>query len=222
MTRPEPDATETASVLHGMGWPAVIAPLLVVRTRRMVPVPGCDAVLVTSGNALPALADLGRDVPILAVGDRTAARARSAGFVSVRSADGDAAALVTLVRAECRPGATLLLPSGAGQGMALAADLRAAGYRVARRTVYRAGPVRALPGVAADGLAAGSIGAVTLLSALTAAVFARLLSAPLEGALRTVDALVIGPAAAEAIAHLPWRRVRVSAKPTLERVLALL
>lgn len=221
VTRPEPDAAETAAVLVSMGWQPVIAPLLKVQTLPLAPV-RCDAVLLTSGNALPALVGVGRDVPVLAVGDRTAARARAAGFLVVHSADGDAAALMGLVAGFCAPGAALLLPCGAGQGGALAAELRAAGYRVFRRRAYRAAPVRLFPATAQDGFTVGAIGSTLLLSALTAEVFARLLPPALHGALRTVDALVIGPPAAHAVAHLPWRRVRVSAKPTLERVLALL
>ncbi len=222
VTRPEPDATETAAVLHALGWQPVLAPMLIIQTLPVVRVTACHAVLLTSGNALAALAGVRRDVPVLAVGDRTAARARAAGFATVWSADGDAAALVALARARCAPGGALLLPAGAGQGHALATDLRVAGFRVLRRIAYRARPVRVFPPAARHGLATAGIDSALFLSALTAAVFARLLPPGLHAALRNVNAVVIGPPAAQALAHLPWRSVRVSAKPTLERVLALL
>lgn len=222
ITRPEPDASETADLLRDRGWRPVVAPLLTVRPVALRPARSCATVLITSGNALPALGHEWHGVPVLAVGDRTAARARAAGFLDVCSADGDATALLALARARCAPGAALLLPVGAGQGVQLASELRTAGFRVFRRTAYHAGAVRRLPDAARQGLGSGTVDAAMFLSTLTAQVFARLLPRELHVALASVDAVVIGSQVATALAHLPWRRVRVSAKPTLERVLALL
>jgi len=222
VTRPEPDASETADLLRQRGWRPVVAPLLIVRPIALRPVPACAAVLVTSGNALPALGTDWYGVPVLAVGNRTAARARAAGFRDVCSADGDATALLALAQARFPPGTALLLPAGVGQGRALASALTAAGFHVYRRTAYRAAAVRALPDTARQGLDAGTVDAALFLSALTAQVFARLLPRDMHATLASVDAVVIGSQVATALAHLPWRRLRVSAKPTLERVLALL
>ena len=181
-----------------------------------------QAVLVTSGNALPALPASLHGLPLLAVGDATAQRALAAGFTQVCSADGDAVALGALASTACPPGAVLLLATGAGQGWALAADLRARGFRVHRRAVYAARPVRRLPPAARDALAGRALRAALFLSADTARAFAHALPAGLHPLLRDIEALAIGQPAAEALARLPWRRVRVSAKPTLESVLALL
>jgi hypothetical protein len=80
------------------------------------------------------------------VGDATAARARAAGFGDVTSAGRNAEALAALVGARCRAdGGTLLLPTAEGEGLVLARTLRAAGFAVARRTVYAAVPQNTLP-----------------------------------------------------------------------------
>ena len=89
------------------------------------------AILVTSGNAIPSLPASHHHLPLFAVGEATAARARDAGFTQVNSADGDANALAELVARSCdRHAGPLLLASGRGQGEGLAADLRARGFRV--------------------------------------------------------------------------------------------
>ena len=220
VTRPQPGAAETAQLLIARGLHPVLAPLLRVHTLPVRVPSGLHAVLVTSGNAIPALPSMLHHLPLLAVGDATAERARAAGFQDVHSADGDAADLLHLARS--RPPGPLLLASGRGQGHALAAQLRAAGFTVHRRAAYAAQPVGRLPAPARDALIAGQLRAALFLSADTARAFVRLLPPALNPLLGGLDALAIAQPTADVLAHLPWRAVRVSAKPTLERILALL
>ena len=222
ITRPEPDATETAAAIRDLGLVPIVAPLMTVKILPLKLAENCAAIIVSSGNALRALPPELHATPLLAVGHRTAARAQAAGFGAVASADGDAAALVALTVSLCPRGATVLLPTGGGQGEALATALRDAGYRVHRRTAYLARSVPVFPKHGRAALAAGTVRAVMFLSAETARAFAHLTPLALRPGLADIEALVISEQAAEPIAHLPWRCVRVSAKPTLERVLALL
>ena len=105
----------------------------------------------------------------------------------------------------------------------LAATLRQAGFRVLRRTVYRAVPSRALPDAAVGALRAGTVRAGLFFSAETARTFVRLIqNARLGETVRSVEALAIGAAAGVALQGLPWRRVGVAAKPTQDAMLALL
>ncbi len=221
ITRPPPEAEETAAQVAALGWKPLITPLFHVR-----PLPfraaAAQAVLVSSGNALASLPPGWHGTPMLAVGDRTAARAQAMGFQQVVSADGDAAALVALTQRRFPSGTTLLLAAGRGQGHALAAALRAAGYRVHRRVTYATGPVPRLPHLAAEALTTGRVRAVLFLSAETARIFRRVLPDCLRTALCEVDALAIAGPAALVLNDLPWRQLRVSGKPTVERVLALL
>jgi len=222
VTRPEPGASETAQRLLALSYHPIIAPLL--RVRRLEPAlpPNVGAVLVTSGNAVPCLPASLHRTPLLAVGNATAGRARAAGFAQVHSADGDAAALAELARQACRPGVALLLATARQQGGLLAAALRTAGFVVHRRVVYAAKPVERLPPPAVQALQHGSLAAALFLSAETARAFARLLPQQLLPALAEVEALAIGQSTAEALRFLPWRRVRVSAKPTQDSILAML
>jgi uroporphyrinogen-III synthase len=221
LTRPLDDAAGPASRIEAMGYRPVIAPLLHIQ-RRTPTLPGqIQAILVTSGNALPALCP--GNTPLLAVGDATAQRATAAGFTRVISAGRDADALAALAAATLDPEAgPLLLASGARQGKKLAADLRAHGFQVIRRVCYAALPVHRFPQEAASALRSGELHAVLFLSAETAAVFVRLMPPVFHPALRSVAALAIGPAAAAALEPLPWLRICRAENPTLDDVLALI
>ena len=222
ITRPEPDAAETARLVARLGWEPVIAPLLRIEPGMVEADGAFDAVLVTSRNAIAALPPRHRATRLLAVGAATAARAREAGWSDVLHADGDAAALAGLVRQTCAPGVRLLLAHGRGQGESLAAALRGSGFCVEARCAYASIPVDMFPAAAAAALQGGRVRAALFLSAETAACFARLLPDQLRAALGGVEAMTIGKAAADELTPLPWRRVRVSVRPTLDHVLALL
>jgi uroporphyrinogen-III synthase len=226
ITRPEPGASETAARVAALGLHAVVAPVLEIRILpcRLPPAARLQAILATSGNAIPALPASHHRLPLLAVGATTARRARAAGFALVSSADGDAGALAALAEQTCDTTATpLLLAAGRGQGRALAADLRARGFRVIRRAVYAAMPVPVLPEATRQALSVGGLAAALFFSAETARHCVRLLQhARLHEAVRMVDALAIGQPTAVALEPLPWRRIRVAARPDQDAMLALL
>ena len=226
VTRPEPGAGATARRLAALGLAPVLAPLLVVRPLAPA-LPAADAlqaVLATSGNAVRALPANLHQLPLLAVGQATALEARRAGFVRVRIADGDAAALAGLTERCCEPaGRPLLLAAGENQGGGLAAALRRRGFAVELRAVYRAEAVAELPPPARAALAAGGLRAALFFSAETARVFVRLvLAAGLGEAVRSVAALALAAPVADALAGLPWRGVRVALSPNQDELLALL
>ncbi len=224
ITRPEPGAGDTASRVAALGFEPLLAPVFTIeRVPARLP-SAVAAVLATSANALAPCFPAFHHLPLYTVGDATAARARAMGFGRVVSASGDAEALAAAVIRDLRPAdGTLLLASGQGQGMPLAATLRQAGFRVLRRTVYRAVPSRALPDAAVGALRAGTVRAGLFFSAETARTFVRLIqNARLGETVRSVEALAIGAAAGVALQGLPWRRVGVAAKPTQDAMLALL
>lgn len=223
MTRPEPGASATAGHLRAAGWLPVMAPFLTIRgVATPLPAAGrLQAVIAASGNAV-ALPSQYRTLPLFAVGNATAARARAAGFRTVHSADGDAYDLVELIARDLTPShGRLLLATGHGQGTGLARLLRSRGFTVHRRAVYAAAPLRRFPQQAAQSVAAG-LHAALFFSTETAQSFARSLPTSLRPCLRCTIAAVIGPGAAGALRHLPWRALRIAVRPTQDEVLALL
>jgi uroporphyrinogen-III synthase len=224
VTRPEPGASETAARLTALGFCPVLAPAMAVLPRHV----GVDirpqAVLATSGNAIAALPRSLHTVPMLAVGDATATRARAAGFATVHSAGRDAAALAELAAARCTQSAgPLLLASGEGQGMALAEALRAQGFRVVRRVAYATRAADTLPEDARAALAAGTIRAALFFSPQSARVFVTILQRDIPTlSVQGIDALAISRPTEAALKGLPWLRVRVASHPNQEELLKLL
>jgi uroporphyrinogen-III synthase len=226
ITRPEPGASDTAARVALLGLVPILTPVIRIERppARLPPAASLAAVLVTSGNAVAALPAAYRGTRVFSVGDATADRARAAGFAQVFSAAGDAEALAEFViRHQSPRDGTLLLAAGHGQGQALAAALRQAGYRVARRAVYAARAICDLTAEAVAALRTDDVRAALFFSAETARQFVRLAQrAGLADSLNGVEAISIGQPAAVALDALQWRGVRVAARPTQDDMLALL
>jgi uroporphyrinogen-III synthase len=229
VTRPEPGAAETAARLEALGWEPVLAPALVLTPRAFPMPPGAQAVLLPSRAAARALPGAALGLPILAVGEATAAEACARGATGpVTAAAGTAEDLAALAAARLDPAAgPLLLAAGQGYGLDLAQALRARGFRVARRVAYAAAPAPALPEATAKSLVHGRVVAVLFFSPRSARCAISLLRA--AGLLATVAqgvALAISPRVAEeaaaAIAPLAWRALRTPRRPDQESLLALL
>lgn len=101
--RPQPGNAATVERLAALGLHAIPLPLFQVSALDwQTPAPDdFDALLLTSANAVrhagPALADY-RALPVLAVGEATAAAARAAGLDVMAAGNGNAAALVELAK----------------------------------------------------------------------------------------------------------------------------
>jgi uroporphyrinogen-III synthase len=182
VTRPLPDGETTAADLRARGIQAITAPML-----RFEPFGfrGDDvaygAVLVTSVNALRAVesALAGSSLlklPLFAVGERTAATARAAGFADVIAGEGDAAALRDLVlesakARKLKKSRPLLYLAGEELARDLAGELAHKGFEVVTKITYRMVPAKNLPSDVVDGIAAGRIEAVLHYSRRSARAF---------------------------------------------------
>jgi uroporphyrinogen-III synthase len=224
VTRPEPGASDTAARLAALGFSPVLAPVMAIVPKAMALPRTPQAVLVTSGNAIPALPATLCSVPLLAVGDATATRASNAGFLRVQSAAGDAAALAALAATTLAPAAgPLLLACGQGQGDALARTLRAQGFAVLRRIAYASLPASALPAAARSALANGAVRAALFFSPRSARIFVTILQRDMPAeVVRGIEALAISQPTQVALRGLPWRRVRVASHPNQDELLKLL
>ncbi|MGH7156100.1 MAG: uroporphyrinogen-III synthase, partial [Acetobacteraceae bacterium] len=134
ITRPQAGSEMIAIQVAKLGLQPVVAPLSEIRDLTPALPDSAAAVLLTSGNAAAAVPAWAHGLPVFAVGDATAERARAAGCANVHSARGDAGDLARLVGAALPPRAgLLLLLCGRCQGSALMAALQGAGYTVLRR-----------------------------------------------------------------------------------------
>jgi uroporphyrinogen-III synthase len=228
VTRPREEAERLAAALAARGISALIEPLfkIVFREGRAPDLSGVQAILCTSANGVRALARASRerDLPLLAVGDATAARARAEGFVRVESAGGALPDLARLAAERLRPEAGRLLHVAGG---AVAGDLGALlvrhGFRVDRQVLYDACPSEALSPQAVAALRCGNIDFALFFSPRTARVFVALAEAAgVAEACRRVTALSISAAADAALAPLPWQARAVAERPNRLALLARL
>jgi uroporphyrinogen-III synthase len=226
VTRPLGDGAEIAERLAKLGHEALLAPLLTIAFLDGAPLPlaGMQAVLVTSANGVRALAARmgARDLPVFAVGPQTADAATRAGFIRVRNAEGDAAALADAVSGWADPtdGPLLHVVGEEGSGW-LAETLAARGFQVRREILYRVEAAAQLPPAATEALRLGVVQAAMFFSPRSARVFTDCVAAAgvsTEGLI----ALCISAATAKALAGLSFAEVRIAAAPNQAALLACL
>ncbi len=159
--RPPAEAARTATALRDHHHDPVLAPLFTVsRTADPAPEGPFDALVLTSGNAVPALADLPattRDRPVFSVGARTAGKVREAGHADSRSADGNRDDLIRLIGETLPAGARLLLIVGRDRHDDVGDRLARAGFAVAIWTAYAAEAVVDFPAEAREALRKGTV-----------------------------------------------------------------
>ena len=229
VTRPESDAERTAAALRQRGHVAVTAPLLRIEPILDAPIDTqpWGAILVTSANAAAGLALHDRksallDIPVFAVGDRSAEAMRAAGFAKVVSAGGAVADLTRLVAERVARQAPLLYLAGEDRADDVAGALRAKGFIVQTVVLYRAVLATLLPKDAADALTAGLDG-VLHFSARSAEAYvagaraAGVLSRALEPAQFCLSEQIAAP-----LRRAGAARIRVATRPNEAALIELI
>jgi uroporphyrinogen-III synthase len=165
VTRPQADGERTAAALCARGHDVLVAPLLRVEPAEADLSGTWGAVIITSANALRAIAGNPAckalfKLPVFAVGRRSADAAREAGFTDVTSAGGDVRDLVRLIaERHADAAAPLLYLAGEDRAADLVGELVVHGIAAEMRIVYRAVAARFLPELIAA-LQAGEVDAV--------------------------------------------------------------
>lgn len=228
VTRPEPDASDTAGRLAALDIEAALCPLLTFDTlpTSLPDAAGFAAIAVTSTNALRALDDRGAladfiELPMFTVGDRTAAAARDMGFANVTSAGGGFADLVELL-AHSRLKGPVFYPAGRDQSGDLAKSLAPFGLMVITTQVYAMTAITELPAQIVGELEDGSIDAVLFYSRRTAETFARLSAQQLSRLSRLeMGMLCLSETIAEPLLDVHFVRVALTDYPSEEAMMAL-
>ncbi|MEE8438701.1 MAG: uroporphyrinogen-III synthase [Micropepsaceae bacterium] len=227
ITRPKDAAMSIAAALSASGHTPLIAPVMDINIRDGEPLilDGIQAILATSANGVRALTQRSEDrkLPLYAVGPQTEEAAREAGFHSVHSANGDAAAMAEKVIAELDPTkGALFHAAGAETAGRLAETLRAQNFIVESDILYDALPVSKLPDIAASALRENLLDGVLVFSPRTAKIFTKLiLEADMTEKCAPLHAFCISAATAAALGSLEFTRVAVAGNPNQEAMLAL-
>lgn len=225
--RPGTAAEETARRVAALGWRPVVLPSRTVELldARIAPRPW-QAITVTSAKALHGLARMGedfdprlKDLPVLAVGDATAAAARQLGWLDSRSAASNVAGLCDLVLGTLQPlDGPVLYPRGRVVAGDLEGCLSAAGFSVDAPVVYETRRIDGF-GPALRALLETDSGSI-LVHAPSAA--RDLADAAVDVRTGAWTAVCISPAVAEVLAAAGWAPIAVAASPDEAALLASL
>lgn len=228
ITRPRKEAERVAEMLRERGHEPIVSPLMEIRfvDGPEIVLDGVQAILATSSNGIRALArrTSRRDVPIFAVGPQTTSAARSAGYLNIRTAQGDSLALAGAAREWAASSAGVLVHvAGRERSGDLARQLSEFGFQVRTESLYEATAADSLSREAITTLRAGTLDAVMLFSPRSARIFVQCaVRSHVEGSCQTLVACLISPAVGSALAPLSFREVRVAAQPNLDAMLPLL
>jgi uroporphyrinogen-III synthase len=220
LTRPQAEAERFAASLtarFGGRVRPVVAPLLAPRNLSPdLPDRTYAAVIFTSAQAVEATLSLVPRLPALAwcVGRRTAEAARNAGF-TVRSADGDAAALVAAISADPPDGSILYL-RGVDTSANLMEELGKFRLSLDEAVVYLQEPLDLTP-VARDLLRTPADVIVPLFSPRTARLFAAALPPDCRARLHIA---AMSENVAGALADLPRAALQIAPHPDAPGMLA--
>jgi uroporphyrinogen-III synthase len=225
VTRPEPDASETARRLGALDIEAVIDPLLIAETlpTTLPDARGFAALAVTSANALRALHDRGElprflKLPLYAVGDRTAELAKSMGFAEVVSARGDLGDLVMLL-AKAGIAGPVLYPAARQQAGDLAKALAPHGVMVITTPVYAMTSALQFSDSTRAHLDGGTLDAALFYSRRTAETFATLARGRRDKL--GLGMLCLSEAVAEPLMAAHFVRVALADHPSEEAMMGL-
>lgn len=226
VTRPEPDAQSTLARLQALDIEAIAAPVMTRQTldAGLPPGEGFSAMVLTSANAIRALADRGmieryRHLPVFAVGDRTARDATEMGFQRVSSAAGALQDLVNAMTIARVPG-PIFHPTGRHQSGDLAKALAPLGVMVVTAKIYDMVAVEALPEAIMAELGTG-IGAVLAYSRRSAEIFAGLAAGLGREQRRNLGMLCLSEAVAEPLLEARFSRIGLADLPDEDAMMSL-
>jgi uroporphyrinogen-III synthase len=230
VTRPQPGTARTAQRLRELGHYAVELPLTEIVG---VPFEGFSlefserppsAVAITSVNAIrhapTQLLETLRGLPCYAVGGETATEARAAGFSDVRKGPGSAEALADWIICDPEPHAAIVYLCGRVRLSTFEKRLAEAGLDVHATETYDTLTVVYPPDTLSRVLETEPIDAVLLYSAGAAEHFPALAAS--NAMIGNPRLLCLSSRVADRLAGIEPSRIRVSAEPTEDALLALL
>lgn len=220
ITRAADDAQKTAQDLAALGFKTLQDPMLTICGGDVLEVipPACGAVIITSRNALPYVAEMEKlsNLPAFIVGAETAALSSAAGFKNIMGIAEQSRDLPNMILARIQPVAGSLLHLTSQDAHTEFYDaLLDAGYGVEQYFVYKAQAAQALNPETIAAISKGKVDCALFYSARTAGIFEALTAkAGLAESLRGIEAFCLSAAVAGGMQKNMWKGLHCADKPT--------
>jgi uroporphyrinogen-III synthase len=228
--RPQPGADEMAAQLAKESFAPVLVPVLapifeISALPASVPqLSGFSGLIFTSANGVRQFSLLSseRNLPVFAIGPRTAQCAMQAGFCEVQQFEGDRAKLIAALRKD----ASYLHLHGQHQAGDLCAEAGRAGISCQALAIYRSQAVNILPATARDFLQktdSAPEGAIVFFSDRAVQTFNALLeNQGLFDSTKRFYAVTISSSVADNLNPCQWKAISIAAKPDMVGVISAL
>jgi uroporphyrinogen-III synthase len=224
LTRPMEDSLTTAKLLNKKNIKTTIEPLFEIKELEtgFSNVDFFRALIFTSKHAVKIFATRNpvRNIPAYCVGEQTAETAKEYNFTEIHSADGDENDLAELIISKVEKASALLRLTGYDHTDKFADKLRKAGFTVMTLQIYEAVEKDSLTDTAINQLRSQKLNGVLFFSPKTVSRFYTLVHKyDLSDTCRNLSAWCISDNVANAAKELPFREIRIAAKPTQEALL---
>lgn len=224
ITRPTTESGPTGEKLEALGHTVHFAPMLKIDPVSFeIPEETRSLILTSKNGARFGLANIEqKDRPIFAVGEKTAAVARSMGFTNITVGPGTARQLVPLLL-ECGDATKREYAHLCGNEIAynISDVLEDDGIDAINTITYQTTPNRSFPPAVEEAMEEGQIDSVLFYSPRTATIFEEAISeAGKHDWLPQLDAYCLSPRVADELMG-PWRSVSYAMIPTEKALFGL-
>jgi uroporphyrinogen-III synthase len=208
ITRPQEEAIIEAQKWQEMDYACLIEPMIEIEYQSLgLSLEPYNAIIVTSKNALKAIAGFNFLGKIIAVGPQTAEFANKLGFTNILCAESNVKSLINIIDHSHSPALYL---RGDVVTVDLKALLPAKGVQIDETIVYTTKARDNFSAKLIEYLQAGEIEQVLLFSSRTAQIFCTLMTKHnLDQYSHPMKAIVLSTQIAEQISQLTWRDVGI-------------
>lgn len=217
--RPTEDALPMLTLLESKGIKCSHYPLFKPHFLPLSPLKNPQALIITSKNAIRAIEGYEniKQIPLYAVGDKTAELAKQKGFLNVLSASGTSQDLIKFVIKNAQPENGILWHlSGEVVKGNIVESLKIEGFEIQNQVVYCLEDVIDLPASLFDELTNDRISHVIFSSSRTTTLFMSLLKKKkLDKKACHIISLCLSQDIGKQALDLKWKKVWISPKPSI-------
>jgi len=217
LMRPLEDAIPMEKYLSSKGVSCCLYPLFKPHFFPISPLKNPQALIITSKNAIRSLEKYEelKEIPLYAVGDKTAELAKQKGFLNVSTGSGTGEELIKLIIEKTQRNAGILWHLGGEKKKGnIVESLKKAGFQAEEQIVYSIEDATDFPLPLYKELENHAISHVTFCSPRTTAIFLDLLKQKkLEKITPYMTCLCLSQEVAEKASALSWEKIWISPRP---------